>query len=67
MPAEARPRELQSVAVTSTSRGGSTTRTSGTTSRLEIQPVSRDSAGQLVLWTDYNPSWLGLDGATFAI
>jgi hypothetical protein len=67
LPAEARPRELQAMAVSSTSRGGSTAATRGTTSRLEIEPRSRDTAGRLVLWTDYNPNWVGLDGVSFAI
>ncbi|WP_160050786.1 hypothetical protein [Nocardiopsis sp. FR4] len=67
VPAEARPRELQSMAVTTTHRRGSTASTRGVTSRLEIHPASRDTAGRLFLWTIYNPSWVGLDGVTYAL
>ncbi|MGW5877795.1 hypothetical protein ACWFMI_14765 [Nocardiopsis terrae] len=67
LPAEARPRELQSMAVTSTSRRGSTPSIRGTTSRLEIHPTRWSTAGRLLLWTDYNPSWVGLDGVSFAV
>ncbi|USY21742.1 hypothetical protein NE857_09115 [Nocardiopsis exhalans] len=67
LPAAARPSGLLSAAVTTTSRHGSTPATRGMTSRLEISSASSSTAGQLVLWTDYNPTWVGLDGVSFPV